>query len=225
MLARRFGIARGFDVYDDEFAAGMAERSARETTERALAHLQGLAGAEPLFLWVHYFDPHAPYEPPGAVSQPLSRTTPIGRKWPRWMNNSAGWWRRLSRAWRPLVDARRSWSPAITARAWATTARRGHGHLLYQSTMHVPMVVVGPGVRRRSVTTPVSTRRVFHTLIDWAGRPSPESLAAATPATEVVIGRGDEAVPAYGWQPQIMTVSGSLKAILSGRTRGVRRGE
>src|SRR5712692_8466048 len=38
-LARRFGLARGFDVYDDEPPAGRAERTARETTDRVLAHL------------------------------------------------------------------------------------------------------------------------------------------------------------------------------------------
>src|SRR3954468_12356534 len=35
VLSRRFGLARGFDVYDDDAPAGRAERSARETTERA----------------------------------------------------------------------------------------------------------------------------------------------------------------------------------------------
>src|SRR5262245_61524825 len=62
VLARRFGLARGFDVYDDTLAEGAAERPAAETTERALAFLR--AQPQPLFLWVHYFDPHAPYAPP-----------------------------------------------------------------------------------------------------------------------------------------------------------------
>ena len=44
-----------------------------------------------------------------------------------------------------------------------------HGNLLYQSTMHVPFVVVGPGVTPGVSDTPVSTRRVFHTILDWAG--------------------------------------------------------
>jgi arylsulfatase A-like enzyme len=63
ILARRFGLARGFDVYDDEQSAGRSERTARETTDAVLA---GLAPGppKPLFLWVHYFDPHYPYEPP-----------------------------------------------------------------------------------------------------------------------------------------------------------------
>ena len=39
-VARRFGLARGFDVYDDDFGAERAERPANETTDRAVAWLQ-----------------------------------------------------------------------------------------------------------------------------------------------------------------------------------------
>src|SRR6266496_2413678 len=39
-LARRFGLARGFDVYDDEMPEGQVERAAQETTDRTLAHLR-----------------------------------------------------------------------------------------------------------------------------------------------------------------------------------------
>jgi hypothetical protein len=35
--------------------------------------------------------------------------------------------------------------------------------------MHVPLVIVGQGSRRGDVDEPVSTRRVFHTALDWAG--------------------------------------------------------
>ena len=63
VLARRFGLARGFNTYDDEMPQGSAERNAVATTERALAFLKSRSSG-PLFLWVHYFDPHTPYEPP-----------------------------------------------------------------------------------------------------------------------------------------------------------------
>ncbi|HEY5611263.1 MAG TPA: sulfatase, partial [Thermoanaerobaculia bacterium] len=61
-LDRRFGLARGFETYDDDLGAGRVERSAKETTDRAIAYL-AQAQSAPLFVWVHYFDPHHPYEP------------------------------------------------------------------------------------------------------------------------------------------------------------------
>jgi membrane-anchored protein YejM (alkaline phosphatase superfamily) len=61
-LAQQFGLARGFDKYDDAFTGTAAERSAELTTDAALEYLELTETAD--FLWVHYFDAHAPYEPP-----------------------------------------------------------------------------------------------------------------------------------------------------------------
>jgi arylsulfatase A-like enzyme len=69
VLKRRIGLDAGFDVYDDELPSHEAnraeffERPAGPTTERALRWL-GEQGDRPVFLWVHYQDPHGPYTPP-----------------------------------------------------------------------------------------------------------------------------------------------------------------
>ena len=64
------GMAKHFDHYDDlvdqkESAREMYERDARGTTDAALRWI-GLEQDpdRPLFLWVHYIDPHGPYAPP-----------------------------------------------------------------------------------------------------------------------------------------------------------------
>jgi len=54
------GLNAGFDVYDQPRAM---LRKARETTDAALAWLSAHANAR-FFLFVHYFDPHVPYQPP-----------------------------------------------------------------------------------------------------------------------------------------------------------------
>ncbi len=90
-----------------------------------------------------------------------------------------------------------------------------HGNLLYQSTMHVPFVVAGPGVATGVSDTPVSTRRVFHTILDWAGIDSTGSLRETV--QEVVLGEAMKPFLEYGWQPQVMAVEGVRKAILAGR--------
>lgn len=69
MLQPRTGFDRGFDLFDGELPHPEAnrefifERTADETTERALAWLETI-GDQPVFLWVHYQDPHGPYIPP-----------------------------------------------------------------------------------------------------------------------------------------------------------------
>jgi arylsulfatase len=69
VLSAESGIGRGFERYDTQMvqSAGqvMPERRADATTAAALAMLDQLrAGSSPVFLWVHYQDPHGPYLPP-----------------------------------------------------------------------------------------------------------------------------------------------------------------
>ncbi|HWC00789.1 MAG TPA: sulfatase, partial [Bryobacteraceae bacterium] len=72
VLAKTFGLAHGFGYYDDDMGGQpddedltgtVAERRAGVVTQRALDWLQSNRGKR-FFLWTHYFDPHAPYDPP-----------------------------------------------------------------------------------------------------------------------------------------------------------------
>jgi choline-sulfatase len=73
----RFGIDRGFDVYDDTFQAqaslksANAERRAEETFNRFSRWLEDNSGKR-FFAWVHYYDPHLPYEPPPPYKEEFS---------------------------------------------------------------------------------------------------------------------------------------------------------
>jgi tetratricopeptide (TPR) repeat protein len=81
--------------------------------------------------------------------------------------------------------------------------------------MHVPLVVVGPGVNATAVDDPVSARRIYHTVLDWAGLG--EALSLRGPDPEVVLGEAMKPFLEYGWQPQTMAVSGRVKAIQAGK--------
>ncbi len=70
-LDSRFNLTQGFDVYDCAYDRGFtpsvadqAQRRAQATSEAALGWLREHRTG-PFFLWVHYFDPHYPYDPPG----------------------------------------------------------------------------------------------------------------------------------------------------------------
>lgn len=90
-----------------------------------------------------------------------------------------------------------------------------HGNLVYQATMRVPLAIAGPGVQAGVSDAPVSTRRVFHTLLDWAGVDAAHSLRQ--PERELVMGEAMKPFLEYGWQPQVMSVEGRQKSILAGR--------
>jgi choline-sulfatase len=219
VLSRRFGLARGFDVYDDQLPAGGNERNARETTDAAIAELTRPLGAEARsakaarFVWVHFYDPHYPYAPPEPYRSRYAKTPYLGEV--AAMDEQIG---RLvqgfeQRATGPIAIV----IAADHGEGLGEHGEAQHGDLLFQSTMHVPLVMVGPGVDAGGVSdTPVSTRRVFHTLLDWAGVDSAHSLRGAD-AGEVVLGEAMKPFLEYGWQPQVMAVTGKYKAILAGK--------
>ena len=208
VLASRFGLARGFQRYDDT-VGGASERSARETTDAALRELSA-SGSGPLFMWVHYYDPHAPYAPAEPFRSRF-RANP-------YLGEVAAMDEQIGR----LVQAFEQRSPGRAAFVVAADHGEGlgdhgelqHGQLLYQSTMHVPLGIAGPGVTPAVIDAPVSTRRVFHTILDWAGLGAEQSLRGQH--DEVVLGEAMKPFLQYGWRPQVMAVSGRFKSILAG---------
>lgn len=76
-LLVRSGLERGFDfvAFADEppEGGGPSWRRADETTADAIAWLRGQPRDRPFFLWVHYYDPHTPYDPPAAALAAVRR--------------------------------------------------------------------------------------------------------------------------------------------------------
>src|SRR5438034_1337110 len=69
-LDSRYGLNQGFDTYDDNYGKGAAtidfavqERPASAVLDAAAKWWSGNAGKK-RFLWIHLYDPHAPYRPP-----------------------------------------------------------------------------------------------------------------------------------------------------------------
>ncbi|MEP7118847.1 MAG: sulfatase-like hydrolase/transferase [Acidobacteriota bacterium] len=142
-LDQRLGLARGFDVYDDVLPRGadgrpLNERSGDDTVTRALGWLRQQGGAR-VFLWVHLFEPHAPYGPPGAGGAATTRydddIAVADREAGRLL---AALGERASRA---LVVA-----TADHGEAFGEHGEIGHSIFVYDTTLRVPLVMRGPGV-------------------------------------------------------------------------------
>ena len=209
-LARQFGLATGFDHYDDAMEGGRSERSAQATTERALQYLQQHKGP-PVFLWVHYFDAHHPYQPPQPFRDQYRNAPYLGEI--AAMDHELG---RLLNAF--ALKAGQASAVLVVGDHGESLGEHGeaqHGNLLYQGTMRVPLLLVGPGISPAVIDTPVSIRRIFHTILDWAGEGTENSLRSER--AEIVAGEAMNPFLNYGWQPQVMAVENGRKVILSGR--------
>lgn len=171
VLDRRFGLADGFDAYDDRIRRnpdeGMrleAERPGSEVVDAAVAWLKQ---ARPqFFLWVHLYDPHAPYDPPAGYREKAGGDAYNGEV--------AYADAQVAR----IVEALRT-SGAIASTVVAIAGDHGeglgdhgeytHGMLTYDTTLKVPLVLSGATLQPRVVTTPVSLADVAPSLLRLAG--------------------------------------------------------
>lgn len=208
VLAKRFGLGRGFATYDDIEAP---ERSARETTDKALAYLAA-ASDKPRLVWVHFFDAHAPYAPPAPYAARYSKNPYLGE--------IAAMDEQLGRLVTTFEKASSGPVAVIVVgdhgEGLGDHGESQHGHLVYESTMRVPLVIAAPGLAPAVVDTPVSARRIFNTVLDLAGVDAASSLRGQV-APEVVLGEAMKPYLEYGWRPQVMAVDGAIKTIAAGR--------
>lgn len=186
-LDRRFGLARGFDVYDDELprkpeGQPLNERPGAETVDRAVAWLHARGEAR-IFLWVHLFEPHAPYGTPTPGSTSIARYADEVAT----ADREAG--RLLAalgdRAARTLVVA-----TADHGEAFGEHGETGHSIFVYDTTLRVPLVMRGPGIPS-GVRVPDDV-----SLIDLAATVT--TLAGLEGA---ITGEGVSLVPALGGAP------------------------
>lgn len=185
-LDRRFGLARGFDVYDDELprsAEGqpLNERRGSETVDRAIAWLAERGEAR-VFLWVHLFEPHAPYGSPGGGASVQARYAEEVRT----ADRETG---RLLAA----LGGRAASTLVIVAgdhgEAFGEHGEIGHSLFVYDTTLRVPLLLRGPRVPRGAqVSADVS-------LIDI-----PATVRALTGVEAVPEGDGVSLVPALAGQ-------------------------
>ena len=185
-LKRRFGLAQGFEIFDEDlppvaleagrtFAVHFAERDARAVTDRALAVWSRLAGG-PRFLWAHYFDAHAPYTAPERFAS-AHPGAPYDAE-VAYVDDQVG--RLLDVITRDAPEA----LIVIVGDHGESLGEHGektHGVFLYQSTVHVPLLIRArghwpkPGV----VRAPVSLADILPTVLGLVGVPAPAGLDGA----------------------------------------------
>ncbi|MEA2627190.1 MAG: hypothetical protein QOD06_3235 [Candidatus Binatota bacterium] len=75
--SRHVGQDLGWEGWD-RLEPAEPELNARQVTERFLRWIGGRRQDRPFFVWLHYWDPHAPYTPPEAQQKRFYRGDPYG---------------------------------------------------------------------------------------------------------------------------------------------------
>lgn len=200
VLGEGTSINRGFRVWDARFSADLGrrqERTATEVTDAALADARQREPGKPLFLFVHYFDAHAPYAAPEPYTRKFGAPDyhgPIGEGKPAI--------EALGRALREghgdpadVAELRARYQGEVAyvdseiARLLAGLDHPtvvifgdhgealgddganpiGHGGDVDLYAIHVPLVVAGPGIPATTIDRPVRLSDVGATVLGLAG--------------------------------------------------------
>ncbi len=223
-LHRQFGFDRGFDHYDDDFAAAadnpfaLRERRAEDTVHAAQAWI-GARGSPKWFAWVHLYDPHTPYTAPPAFRQDGENGAYLAE-----VAYTDHWIGELLRGVRERYPDAIVVLTSDHGEGLGEHGEYDHGLLLYQSTLRVPLIISAPGqVPAQQQTTPVRTADIAPTLLALAGVAVPSGLDGAdlTPALRAAV--APPVLPAYsesyfgaytyGWAPLQALREGDWKRI------------
>jgi choline-sulfatase len=171
-LDSRYGLARGFEVYDQAFLGrpGAVERSADEVLDATLGFIrESVAAKRRYFAFAHVFDAHSPYEPP----PPWRERFPPYEGEIAYVDDALG---RFFSALRQegLLEGLVVSILADHGEALGEHGENTHGVLLYEPTVRVPWLVRLPQARRGGavVREPVRTVDVAPTLLGLLDVPS-----------------------------------------------------
>jgi choline-sulfatase len=216
VLDRSWGLARGFDFYDDAFAPeafanrdlGLVDRRAGESVDRALAWLKKNP-RRPFFFWLHLYDPHSPYDPP----------EPYHSEYPGHLYDGEIAYadHELGRVIAWLKQAKVYDSSLILfvsdhGESLGEHGEHEHGFFVYNATVHVPLIVkppAGSGIRPGRVSRPVETADVAATLLAGAGVHDSMGGQVRSPGLFTANALSDDAAysetfypfSSFGWSP------------------------
>ncbi len=175
-LAADRGLDRDFDFYDDRFDASSPDERPGPATVAVLEKWSDSAGTAPRFLFLHLYEPHAPYAPPEPFRTRYASHLYDGEI--AAADAAIGTF---------LADLKKrgSYDPALIVflsdhgEGLGDHGEGGHGVFLYREAVHVPLFVKLPGGRRRGerVDRPVGLVDLFPTVARFIGRPLPPGLA------------------------------------------------
>jgi arylsulfatase A-like enzyme/Flp pilus assembly protein TadD len=221
-LDSRYGLNRGFDVYDDRYPPGVTaydfavpERPGTEVVALALDWYRKNEGRK-RFLWVHLYDPHAPYLPPAPFRERYAGNLYLGEV----AATDAALGPLLE-----LLEEKEKGSTVVVVTGDHGEALGDHGELThglfaYESTLKIPLVLWCPGrVPSGRSALQVGHVDILPTVLELVGAPPPADLAgrsllrAAATGGEAIYFESLSASLNRGWAPLTGVIAEGLKYV------------
>jgi arylsulfatase A-like enzyme len=180
VMDSKYGLDQGFDTYDDAIQASsymgeIAERRGDETTARAMAWLEQHR-SERNFVFLHLFDPHAPYDAPEPFASQIKKAY---QEYPDYIQDYVAeiaftdhcvgvFLRRLKEL--GLYDSSLVCVVADHGESQGEHGEDTHSFFVYTSTIKVPLIIKDPGARApQRVEEPVGISDIAPTILARLG--------------------------------------------------------
>jgi len=222
----RFGLGQGFDVYDDQFAPGQAfkalnsERRADEVYASFSLWLDENKN-DKFFCWVHFFDPHIPYDPPSPYREEFLDNPYDGEI--AFMDFYIG----------KIVEKLKEYNLLAKTliilagdhgEAFGEKQEKGHGVFIYESTMRVPLIFYAANNLPRGKLIEARVRLVdlMPSILDMLNLPLAEEIQGIS-LLPYIEGKKKEDLSSYiesyfprenyGWSELVGLIDGDWKYI------------
>jgi arylsulfatase A-like enzyme/Flp pilus assembly protein TadD len=227
----RFGLDRGFDVYDDTFRSESpfktqnAERRAEETFAVFSRWLEN-NGKNRFFGWVHYFDPHLPYDPPSPYKEEFKGNPYDGEiaYMDRYVGAVLERLKELGILERTIIVVAGDHGEGL-----GDKVETGHGIFLYEETLKVPLIFHNPAAfpRARVIESQVRLIDIAPTILEIIGLKNEPAGMTGQSLVACLRGKSGKDLGSlvetcyprenFGWSELVGLVSGRWKYIQSPR--------
>lgn len=226
VLDRRFGLGAGFDHYDDEIDRDpaavdrlQADRPASIVVDHAIAGLRTMSSDRPWLMWVHLYDPHAPYAPPADAR---ARAAGDGYNGEVVFTDQQVARLLASVAARPDADHVVTLVMGDHGESLGDHGEATHGMLVSEAAIRVPMIISGRGVPAEVRNDPASLLDILPTVLRVAGLPTtglPGRALVGAPAPEAESYAETRYPTLAGWSPIQSLVQDRWKLVVGERAR------
>jgi arylsulfatase A-like enzyme len=225
VVAPPTGIAAGFDAYDcpaseNDWPEAGGAVPGEERVRAPIAWIEGVAPGKPWFVWVHLFDPHAPYLPfAGDDRRPATRATdPLDLRY-------AGDVRRADAAFEKLLREVGEGTVVVIASDHGESlyehGEPTHGPFCYGTTIDAVLAVRGPGFDRGRVDRGLrSVADIAPTLRRLCNLPAAEGDGKDLlgPPHDTLVAESLFAWGLHGWGQVFSVTDGRYTLVEAGRS-------
>ena len=203
VLDHKWGIAQGFEKYFDNFdlskyrsvSLSSVERRGDEVADHALEWLETVRSTK-FFAWVHFYDAHSPYDPPEPYKSRYPDRPYAGEI--AFVDSQVGrlmtWLETNQLLEKTIVVVMGDHGESLGDHGEGT-----HGFFVYESVLHVPLLIRAPydAMRGRKVADVVRSVDVQPTVLDLLGIRSTETFEGQSLAPLMTGVRSELGLEAY----------------------------